>query len=160
MWIYRALPADAMPAGNRSSVAVCVGAEWHRFPSSFFLPGPQYRVQFVKSGFSGLLPRAFDPAQGGSTAAPRQLNDENRDEPENYWPSAEGCDFAVTMQHKGEVLDGAVLGPMSEWQVVKEAAFLDSAASPAVTRAFWVPFISARHNQWLRYLLLARRPAR
>lgn len=42
---------------------VCVGAEWHRFPSSFFLPGPSYRLQFVKSGFTGLLPRQYDPAQ-------------------------------------------------------------------------------------------------
>lgn len=41
-------------------VPVCVGSEWHRFPSSFFLPSAQYKLQFVKSGFTGLLPRAFD----------------------------------------------------------------------------------------------------
>jgi len=40
---------------------VCVGDEWYRFPSSFWLPGPRYRLQFVKSGFSGLLPRPFSP---------------------------------------------------------------------------------------------------
>ena len=38
---------------------VCVGAEWHRFPSSFFLPSPHYRLAFVESGFGGLLPRQF-----------------------------------------------------------------------------------------------------
>lgn len=42
---------------------VCTGAEWHRFPSAFFLPGPSYRLQFIKSGFNGLLPRPFDPEQ-------------------------------------------------------------------------------------------------
>lgn len=41
-------------------INVCVGDEWYRYPSSFFLPGPDYRLQFVKSGFDGLLPAAFD----------------------------------------------------------------------------------------------------
>ncbi len=45
---------------------VCVGDEWHRFPSSFHLPHPAYRLAFVKSGFHGLLPRPFDIAQVGS----------------------------------------------------------------------------------------------
>lgn len=42
---------------------VCVGDEWHRFPSSFHLPHPAYRLAFVKSGFHGLLPRPFGTAQ-------------------------------------------------------------------------------------------------
>ena len=42
---------------------VCVGDEWHRFPSSFHLPHPAYRLGFVKSGFHGLLPRPFGTAQ-------------------------------------------------------------------------------------------------
>ena len=42
---------------------VCVGDEWYRFPSSFHLPGPQYRLQFVRSGFTGLLPRPFSPSE-------------------------------------------------------------------------------------------------
>ena len=42
---------------------VCVGDEWHRFPSSFHLPHPSYRLAFVKSDFHGLLPRPFETAQ-------------------------------------------------------------------------------------------------
>ena len=44
-------------------VSVCVGEEWYRYPSSFFLPGPAYRLQFVKSGFDGMLPLPFDANQ-------------------------------------------------------------------------------------------------
>jgi hypothetical protein len=44
-------------------VHVCVGAEWHRFPGSFFLPGPTYRLQFIQSGFTGLLPRHFNASE-------------------------------------------------------------------------------------------------
>ena len=49
--------------GEQGEVATCVGSEWYRYPSSFFLPSPRHRLHFVKSGFSGLLPRAFDPAE-------------------------------------------------------------------------------------------------
>jgi alpha-1,2-mannosyltransferase len=53
-----------VPAPLEGNVShVCVGDEWHRFPSSFFLPSPSYRLAFVKSGFHGLLPRPFDPEQ-------------------------------------------------------------------------------------------------
>lgn len=51
-----------LPPGANTTY-VCVGDEWHRFPSAFFLPGPAYRLAFVRAGFRGLLPRAFDLAQ-------------------------------------------------------------------------------------------------
>ena len=37
---------------------MCVGAEWHRFPSSFFLPAG-YRLGFINTGFDGALPTYF-----------------------------------------------------------------------------------------------------
>ena len=48
---------------NSKVVSVCVGDEWYRYPSSFFLPGSAYRLQFVKSGFDGMLPIAFNASQ-------------------------------------------------------------------------------------------------
>lgn len=44
-------------------INVCVGKEWYRYPSSFFLPElegkSRVRLQFVKSGFDGQLPQHF-----------------------------------------------------------------------------------------------------
>lgn len=60
--VYAALPPDA--AGN-----VCVGKEWHRFPTSFFLP-PKARLRFIKSEFDGLLPKAFSETPDGYSAIP------------------------------------------------------------------------------------------
>jgi hypothetical protein len=57
-----ARPMPQVPASS-PLVHVCVGAEWHRFPGSFFLPGPAYRVQFIQSGFTGLLPRHFNASE-------------------------------------------------------------------------------------------------
>lgn len=66
--VFLALPPSSSPT------IVCTGAEWYRYPSAFWLPGPAYRLQFVASGFSGLLPRPFDPREvGGAEACVRGL---------------------------------------------------------------------------------------
>jgi len=81
-----------------AAVVVCVGSEWHRYPSSFFLPAHGYGpLQFVKSGgFGGLLPRPFDTKLGGAAASPDELNDRNIEEPRNYWTSLNECDYFIT----------------------------------------------------------------
>ena len=48
----------------KSEETVCLGKEWYRFPSSFFLPGSM-RAKFVKSAFDGLLPGEFNEAKVG-----------------------------------------------------------------------------------------------
>jgi len=169
MSIYRALPAlsdDGNTAGvdsplTSSTINVCVGAEWHRFPSSFFLPGPRYRIQFIKSGFNGLLPRAFDESQGGTRAAPPQLNDQNKREPENYLETADNCDYAVTLRNSSDGwLDGGVLGSENEWEVIATQPFLDAGRSPPLTRAFYIPRLSPLKNKWLSYELLKKKEIR
>ena len=105
---------------------VCVGKEWYRFPSHFFLPSASnhsvvHQLQFLPSSFSGLLPRHF----GGGTASvvgaesplgvleaawrdrvdgtrivPPYQNDENREEKERY-VDIETCEWIVDL-----VLDG------------------------------------------------------
>ena len=52
-----------LPTESPKEQLVCVGSEWHRFPSAFFLPGPSYRLAFLPSGFGGLLPHAFNTSQ-------------------------------------------------------------------------------------------------
>ena len=49
MSIYRALPLYPL----KERVYVCTGDEWHRFPSSFFLPSPAYRLGYLKQTFDG-----------------------------------------------------------------------------------------------------------
>ena len=63
---------------------VCVGCEWYRYPSSFFLPSSQYHVAWLDDGFTGLLPRPFDPTLGGTTAAPQYFNSKNKASPDQF----------------------------------------------------------------------------
>eukprot|EP00958_Prasinococcus_capsulatus_P005145 scaffold497_cov368-Prasinococcus_capsulatus_cf.AAC.9 len=65
MTMYRHLPHSvAVSDAGQPIATVCVGAEWHRFPSSFFFPDSSYRIGFLESGFHGLLPsvRPANPA--------------------------------------------------------------------------------------------------
>ena len=64
---------------------VCLGKEWYRFPSSYFLP-KNMRAKFVKSAFDGLLPGEFSEAGTISGILPTWLiphgmNDQNIEDP-------------------------------------------------------------------------------
>ncbi|KAI4125248.1 MAG: hypothetical protein LQ338_004372 [Usnochroma carphineum] len=65
---------------------VCLGKEWYRFPSSYFLPRGM-RAKFVKSAFDGLLPGQFNEAKTGfglfpgTWLIPPGMNDQNIEDP-------------------------------------------------------------------------------
>ena len=64
---------------------VCLGKEWYRFPSSYFLP-KKMRAAFVKSAFDGLLPGRFSEATTGfglypTWLVPPGMNDQNIEDP-------------------------------------------------------------------------------
>lgn len=63
---------------------VCVGSEWHRFPSSFFIPSYVGEVRWIDDGFQGLLPFPFNATLGGTAAAPSYFNDKNMRSDEQY----------------------------------------------------------------------------
>lgn len=153
--IYSSLPADPpAPAQNRSSL-VCLGAEWHRFPSSFLLPGEAYRLAFVAAGFGGLLPVPFDASQGGSRAAPDSLNDRNARDERNELADDAACDYFVGLAPPlGDAPRAATAGEREEGKEGKEGGgdwaeraalpFLDVNAAavralPAPARAFYLP---------------------
>lgn len=63
---------------------LCVGSEWHRFPSSFFVPSYVREVRWIDEGFRGLLPFPFNSSLGGMAAAPPYFNDKNRASKDQY----------------------------------------------------------------------------
>lgn len=64
---------------------LCLGKEWYRFPSSFFLPDGMH-AKFIKSEFSGLLPGEFSEAKvgngffPGAWLEPAGMNDVNEED--------------------------------------------------------------------------------
>ena len=67
-----------------SDVNVCVGKEWHRFPNSFYLPSPKWKLQFVRSEFKGQLSKPYSQFSNATTIIHEDMNDMNREEPSRY----------------------------------------------------------------------------
>jgi alpha-1,2-mannosyltransferase len=63
---------------------LCVGSEWHRFPSSFFVPEYISEVRWIDDGFRGLLPLPFNSTLGGTAAAPPYFNNKNKASDEQF----------------------------------------------------------------------------
>ena len=84
MHMYNQLHIPENATGN-----LCLGKEWYRFPSSYFLP-EGLKPKFVKSAFSGLLPGQFVEGKSGSWdrpgmwTVPNGMNDENREDISKY----------------------------------------------------------------------------
>ncbi|KAL0044650.1 hypothetical protein WJX82_004234 [Trebouxia sp. C0006] len=152
MRLYSQLPQIPEEANmtNSDVVSVCVGDEWYRYPSSFFLPGSSYRLQFVKSGFDGMLPIAFNASQGGTAASPAQLNDRNEGHPDTYWNSTADCHFMILMQQADEPQPDPV-----HWEVIAKEPFVEGSRSPPLWRALYIPVLSAQHVHWTHYILLS-----
>lgn len=67
-----------------ADAVVCVGSEWHRYPSSFFIPAYVGQVRWINDGFRGLLPFPFNSTLGGTSAAPSYFNDKNKASDKQY----------------------------------------------------------------------------
>lgn len=84
--VYKALEE---PGVAKSGDTVCLGKEWYRFPSSFFLPNHMH-AKFVKSEFNGLLPGEFSEANTGfgffpgTWLIPPGMNDRNEEDLGKY----------------------------------------------------------------------------
>lgn len=76
---------DIVKAGD----TLCLGKEWYRFPSSYFLPNGMH-AKFIRSHFDGLLPGQFNEAAvgfglfAGTWLIPPGMNDENIADPGKY----------------------------------------------------------------------------
>ncbi|KIY49266.1 glycosyltransferase family 22 protein [Fistulina hepatica ATCC 64428] len=171
-------PADAteddMPRVDLSPIrefnlTLCVGNEWYRFPSHYLVPDG-LRVDWVKSGFDGLLPGhfgegAYAEAQPTSETfasvywprpqtrlEPVDQNDLNKGEPSHYAPVG-GCDYVIDV-----ALPSSPPDDLEPWHATYEKVsclpFLDARLSSTLTRTLWMPGERWQTgNTWGQYCL-------
>ncbi|XVE63394.1 hypothetical protein DITRI_Ditri07aG0016900 [Diplodiscus trichospermus] len=139
-----------------SGSVLCVGSEWHRFPSSFFVPDFVAEVRWIDDGFRGLLPLPFNATLGGTSAAPPYFNNKNKASNEQYLQDLQACTFLVELQlnrpysYRGNDL--------STWEPIAALPYLDRELSPAKYRSFFIPYLWQRKNVFGMYKLLKRVP--
>ncbi|CAN6613794.1 alpha-1,2-mannosyltransferase Alg9p [Trichomonascus vanleenenianus] len=136
--LYKQIPDNA--AGN-----ICVGREWYRYPSSYFIDN-NLRLKFVKSGFSGLLPGEFIETNStswidrkGIYVPPEGMNDKNLEDPGKYTPVSD-CDFMVDLDSAVDEEAGEIRYTASpEWKKIRCLPFLNNAESSGIGRILYHP---------------------
>lgn len=143
------------------AVQLCTGSEWYQFPSHFFLP-TSARLQYVRDGFTGILPQHF-AAESGTAAEPLQaVNDLNREEPARYVALSQ-CDYLVVLVDRNKaVQDSELRAQLVREEGSSDAQFRRVASEPVVSpefsmssilRAYYVPKLTANSVKFKDYVL-------
>lgn len=153
--------SNATPPIN-SHINVCLGKEWYRYPSSFFLPSSKrYRMRFIKSEFRGQLPKLYEdddkmnPSKGLKTRIIYDdFNDMNKEQPSRY-TSPENCHYLIdTYQNHTSAREPNFSDNKKDWTVLSSRSMLDLAHSPFIFRSFYLPSFSEKTNTYVKYQLL------
>lgn len=141
-------PRDSLPElrDGKAEINICMGSEWYRFPTSFFIPDKRFRARFVHAQFDGLLPKPFQETDNGTKVHPPGMNEYNQADPQQFydWEKGTGCHYYVHLDLSHRVSDSSpqqtrLPARQEDLHVLVRAKFLDSEASPGVFRAFYVP---------------------
>ncbi|PNF36246.1 Alpha-1,2-mannosyltransferase ALG9 [Cryptotermes secundus] len=139
---------------TEQTVNICIGKEWYRFPSSFFLPDNRWQLQFLKSEFRGQLPQPYSSLPNATSIIPPYMNNENREETSRYF-DIERCHFLVDLD-LGVTTDFEpnYAQQTDQWTIIKSIPFLDAARSHRFFRAFYIPGVSSKFCTYAPYNLL------
>ncbi|KAE8893338.1 Alpha-1,2-mannosyltransferase [Phytophthora fragariae] len=143
------------PNAATPTVNLCLLKEWYRFPTSFFIPSNSTKVQFVKSSFSGLLPKPFEEHENGTSIIPGTMNDQNREEPSRYVP-IETCDYVVDLNLPGQQETKFWEEPAT-WELMHSEPFLDAERSKSPYRSFYIPMLTPQYVKYADYAIYKRK---
>ncbi|KAJ8423603.1 hypothetical protein Cgig2_018449 [Carnegiea gigantea] len=141
-------------AGDGSTL--CIGGEWHRFPSSFFVPDYILQVRWIDDGFQGLLPFPFNSTLGGTSAAPSYFNNKNNASEQQYLQDLSACTLLVELHLKRPFPYRG--NDLSTWEVVAALPYVDRELSPPLYRSFFIPYLWQNKNVFGLYKLLRQIP--
>ncbi|XP_046734487.1 alpha-1,2-mannosyltransferase ALG9 [Diprion similis] len=136
------------------NINFCIGKEWHRFPSSFFFPSNNWRLQYLQSEFTGQLPQPYSDQENGTSIVQPHFNDKNKEETSRYFDVGR-CHFLLDLDlGKESSLEPNYSHQPDHFTVIKTAEFLDASKSHPFFRAFYIPFLSPKYCSYGSYNLL------
>ncbi|KAK3864709.1 hypothetical protein Pcinc_029623 [Petrolisthes cinctipes] len=135
-------------------ITLCLGREWHHFPSSFFLPGLNWDVQFIESEFRGQLPQPYSQEPNATSTIPDHMNDANLEETTRY-VNVSLCHLLVDVDREEETpREPRYAARTTDWTTIHSLPFMDSQRSQRLLRAFYIPFLTEQYSTYLNYTLL------
>ncbi|VDK21477.1 unnamed protein product [Taenia asiatica] len=153
-----------LPVSNASKT-LCIGRDWHHFPSHFLLPRENHgwRVHFLRSNFSGQLPGKFAEGVGvlEATRSPSShFNDMNLPEEGTFF-NIEKCDYILDRLSKPGENEVQYSADTRTWRIlltrpILERTQLNSNATESLLqkaftrlqRAFFIPYLFKLNNIW------------
>lgn len=139
---------------SKNEVNLCIGKEWHRFPTSYFLPDG-WTVNFIKSDFKGQLPAHYLPEKEATKIVRNDMNDLNKEEVSRY-VKIETCDFLIDLDSVSPTPLEPIYSRHRNWTSVYSVRFLDASRTPLYARSFYIPIIWESKSKFLDYHLLRR----
>jgi alpha-1,2-mannosyltransferase len=149
--VYSALAQHQVQQQAEEGSLVCTCGEWHRFPSSFYLPS-EHQLGFLPSSFTGQLPKTF-----GSSGI---FNDKNKQEMDRYVSTAEECAFIVELDQGDDPECLRYINQQRQsWSKIAQVAYLDAAKTSTLHRIFYLPGLhekatssgAVRYNDYVVY---------
>jgi alpha-1,2-mannosyltransferase len=146
------------PAENnvpeRTIINVCLGKDWHRYPSSFFLPNKNWNVRFIQSEFKGLLPAPYSSGSNATYVIHDHFNDQNKEEASVYF-NLNRCHFLLDLELDRETeLEPNYAKMKDRWKAIKSYKFLDAEKSNRFFRAFYIPYFTDKYVHYGNFSLL------
>lgn len=145
----RSYGAPLMVWAHPMSGQVCLGREWYRFPSSFFL-ADNASLAYYEDGVTNQLPTQFT----NTRVAPAHMNDQNREEISRYVPIS-SCDYAVDVNLTSDPLRPELQSWVPLTQIPeRKMLFLDRARTQQPFRSLYFPVITEGYYHLVHYLAL------
>lgn len=139
--VYNKLPTNA--TGN-----LCVGREWYRYPSSFFL-SKNLRLRFIKSNFDGLLPGDFNENLSkfdSISSIPLNMNNLNQFDSSKIF-DFNNCDYAIDITQSVDIEGNEIefidnKGNIKQgWELISSYPFLNNEESKGIGRILYIPSV-------------------
>ena len=150
---------------SQEQVNVCIGKEWYRFPSSFFLPESferqKWRLKFVKSNFGGQLPNEYLENTKRIVDATRlvdlnKFNDENLEIKERY-VDLKNCEFFIDTHDLNNTQAKTQFSDVKKWTIIKKLNFIDIENSKNIYRAIYIPYLYEKNVKFIDFVLYQRK---
>lgn len=156
---------------TKELINVCVGKEWYRFPSSFFLPEDldlgvkrqKWRLRFLDSGFKGQLPGYFNESVTiplSTRYVDKFFNDLNKEVRQRYL-DVKKCDFFMdTDNSRDNLLNEHLMlnkkNTKTKWKSLASLPFIDFSQSSPLFRSFYIPFLYEKRMKFTYFKLRSR----
>ena len=162
---YAHLHDVVIAANHDAPVTVCVGGEWYRYPSSFYLP-PNSHLGFLKSSFGGQLPQPFTEygsQEKSLTVQKGKFNDMNEEEADRY-VDIKTCSYVIELvngndtsgAHVPEGLQYIAEDGAKKWRQVAQYEYLSVVRTSFLHRIFYIPILRNGHVVYDNYAIYQR----